>query len=489
MSLAEDEEVELKLLCDSADAEALMAAAPAGEDETRELVSVYFDTEDRALQKAGVSLRVRDGSGRHVQTLKRGEGLARREVEAEVPSFAPDPKMKALKPLLKAADDPALKPLFSVAVTRRQRLVQYAGATIEMAFDEGEVRAGRDVRPVHELELELKSGARPALFALALELGKAAPLYLSFETKSARGQRLAIGDELRGGAARLDKSATTQEAFQAIAGRALARMTAAAERVREAVAAEPVHQLRVAVRTLRSTLATHEAILNDGEDKRLAADLKWLAKSCDATRDLDVFLGETLAPADAGAPGLAELAETARAARETSAQTLLYAVSSQRFRDLALELARWLETGAWLDDPLTAKLRRKPARAFAADALARHRRRLLKKARGLAELEPEDRHKARIAAKKLRYAAEGAEALYPARRLESLIKPLKALQEALGQLNDIAAARSLVDHLAPPPEAKAAADRLLQARAQREADLLADAEQALKAIRRAELPD
>lgn len=487
MSPPQDEEVELKLLCEPADAEALLAAAPAGAEETRELVSVYFDTEDRTLQKAGVSLRVRDGSGRHVQTLKRGEGLARAEVEAEVPSFAPDPKMKALKPLLKDAADPALKPLFSVAVTRRQRLVEYAGATIEMALDDGEVRAGRDVRPLHELELELKEGPRPALFALALELGKTAPLYLSFETKSVRGQRLA-GEAAKSKPPRLDKSATTEDAFRAIAGRALARMTAAAEQVRDAVGAEPVHQLRVAVRTLRSTLATHEAILGDGEDKRLAAELRWLAKSCDATRDLDVFLSETVAPAEADAPGLATLAETAAAARESAAQALLYAVSSQRFRDLALELARWLETGAWLDDPATAKLRRKPARAFAADALERHRRRLLKKAHGLAGLAPEDRHKARIAAKRLRYAAEGAEALFPKRRLAPLIKPLKALQEALGQLNDIAAARGLVDRLAPPAEAKAAAERLLETRARGETDLLAEAARALKAIRHAELP-
>ena len=45
-------------------------------------ISVYFDTAGRDLQKAGVSLRVRESRGRRVQTLKRGEGLSREEYEA-----------------------------------------------------------------------------------------------------------------------------------------------------------------------------------------------------------------------------------------------------------------------------------------------------------------------------------------------------------------------------------------------------------------------
>ena len=72
-----DREVELKFLCTPADLGAVLAAAPAGDDESRELISVYFDTPDLALQKAGVSLRVRESKGKRVQTVKRGEGLSR----------------------------------------------------------------------------------------------------------------------------------------------------------------------------------------------------------------------------------------------------------------------------------------------------------------------------------------------------------------------------------------------------------------------------
>lgn len=493
VSKAEPEEVELKLLLDPADVEAVLAAAPQGEEEVRELVSVYFDTADQTLLKAGASLRVRDGTGRHIQTLKRGVGVTRQEHEMETPTFAPDPRAPVLRRLLKRAEDPALRPLFSVAVTRRLRQVSFAGAEIELALDDGELRAGRAMRPIHELELELKTGPRAALFALAQSLSAAAPLYLSFNTKAARGQALASGDErVKPAPAAFDDRTTAAKAFQAVASRALGRLASAAQRLRAEPLAEPVHQLRVAIRTLRSAVDAYGALLADGEDARLDDELKWLAKSCDALRDLDVFQTETITPAlaqRADDTALAELAEATASTRQAAAADLLEAVSGQRFRALLLDLARWLETGAWLADERLAAKRGQPASVFAAKVLAKGRKRVLKKAKGLTSLPPEDRHRARIAAKKLRYAAEGAAPLYPKRRTRGLIDSLKALQSALGELNDIAAGHRLLESLKLQPALLAAAEALLAARGKDEAVLLAKASRALKAVRRARFPE
>ena len=79
-----DREIELKFLCDPADLSRALAAAPAGEDAPHRLVSVYFDTPDGDLRKAGVSFRVRTKDGRNVQTLKRGEGFDREGLAAAV---------------------------------------------------------------------------------------------------------------------------------------------------------------------------------------------------------------------------------------------------------------------------------------------------------------------------------------------------------------------------------------------------------------------
>ena len=80
--MSPDREIELKFACAQDDLAAVLAAAPAGDDETRELISVYFDTADLVLQKAGASLRVREHKGKRVETLKRGQGLIREEHEA-----------------------------------------------------------------------------------------------------------------------------------------------------------------------------------------------------------------------------------------------------------------------------------------------------------------------------------------------------------------------------------------------------------------------
>ena len=60
----------------------------------------------------------------------------------------------------------------------------------------------------------------------------------------------------------------------------------------------------------------------------------------------------------------------------------------------------------------------------------------------LAELEPADRHKLRIQAKKLRYAVEFFSCLFKNKRLvkrrNQFLRQLERLQEGLGDLNDIA---------------------------------------------------
>src|ERR1700748_45405 len=126
-SMPADRETELKFACGPEDLAAVLAAAPkgasGGDDETRELISVYFDTPDLALQKAGASLRVREHKGRRIQTVKRGQGLVREEHEAPIEGLAADPALEPLPKLL--PQGAALKPAFNIRVIRRQRTFRY----------------------------------------------------------------------------------------------------------------------------------------------------------------------------------------------------------------------------------------------------------------------------------------------------------------------------------------------------------------------------
>lgn len=459
-------EIELKFLCAPGDLAKILAAAPPGEDETRELRSVYFDTPDLILQKKGVSLRVRESKGRRVQTLKRGDGLAREEHEHPVDGDAPDARLGPLPEILPDGAAGALQPAFDVRVTRRQRLARHGGAKIELAVDEGEVRARGRTAQISEVELELKSGRPKALFALARELDRAAPLYLSFDSKAARGQALAAGAPLqarRKERVELPAGTTAAQAFRATARNALGQIAANAVVMRDTGQPDATHQLRVAARRLRSVISTFGPLLSEAEAEAIKAEFRWLAHACDAARNLDV-LAERVAEARAKRPsakGLAELAGAVEAARRTATAAAVDAVRSQRFRALMIDATAWIETGAWLADDAGRDVRDQKATAFAAAALDRRRRKLRKLARRLDEVSDEARHEARIEAKKLRYAAETFASLFPEKATARFVGRLKALQEELGALNDVATAEPVLEGLDLTPAAAEAARDLL----------------------------
>ena len=487
--MQQSQEIELKFLCAPDDLGRVLAAAPDGDDDCRELISVYFDTPGLDLQKAGASLRVRESKGQRVQTLKRGDGLAREEHEATIASDAPDPSLGPLPDLLPDGARSELKPAFHVRVTRRQRLIRFEGAEIELAVDQGEVRGGKRVSPISEVELELKSGAPEALFGLARELSHAAPIYLSFATKSQRGQALVAGCPLhahRKARVAPGPDATVGEVLQAIARSALAAIAANAEVLRQRTEPEAVHQLRVAVRTLRSALGTFRSVAEDGQYPQVKDELRWLARTCNAARNLDVFVEETLTPAEGLQPrprGLDALASAIDAARDQARAEVTQAMSSARFRELLISVTGWADTGAWLSGEAAAQ----PARPFAARALAKRRRKLIRDGRGLAHAGDEARHQVRIDAKKLRYAVEGFQGLFRRKAARRFVERLKALQDELGALNDLATAEVMFDDLALSPEAAFAAGELVGLKAAGKPRLIARADKAIKALRRTEI--
>jgi CHAD domain-containing protein len=134
-------------------------------------------------------------------------------------------------------------------------------------------------------------------------------------------------------------------------------------------------------------------------------------------------------------------------------------VDSERYRAIGLRTALWILDGKWSssDDELLAARRKRPAVEFAAELLAKHRKKILDKAANIDQLEPERRHKLRIAIKKLRYACEFFSSVFVGRkrdaRLKRFSKMLENLQDALGKLNDIAShenvARQLVGSKKP----------------------------------------
>ena len=75
--------------------------------------------------------------------------------------------------------------------------------------------------------------------------------------------------------------------------------------------------------------------------------------------------------------------------------------------------------------------------------MAKRHRKALKRGRDFARLTPVERHRLRIALKKLRYATEFFHSPYPKKRTHAYLAALKELQDTLGHLNDVAVAETL----------------------------------------------
>jgi inorganic triphosphatase YgiF len=391
-----------------------------------------------------------------VQTIKaarasEGIALARSEWEHEIKSDSPDYtilKKSALKPLLK--NSASVQPVFRVITHRTLRNVLFGSSTIEIAADRGKVEANEQTTHFDELELELKDGAAADLFRLALVLSTATPLRLSFKTKADRGFEAASGvlpKRVKASAVVLKRKTSSAAAFQLIGASCLQHLMANEAIVRRTREADAVHQMRVALRRLRAALTLFKGVITDEKRDPIKAELKWMANVLGEARDLDVYIFKVLEPAQdahGNDESYQDLLAEYRQRRERAYQVVHETITSRRFINGILETAAWIETGDWLLDESKSACKRRgnPVSALAEQELGRRRKKILKRGRKLGELDSEKRHQVRIEIKKFRYAAEFFQSLFKGgrtkKRTRATLTVLEALQESLGELNDIA---------------------------------------------------
>jgi inorganic triphosphatase YgiF len=451
-------EIELKLAADPSDVDEIdrCIRALADGERVREqmLRSAYFDTHDLALRAAGLSFRIRADGDRRVQTLKAtrngaGAALDRNEWEVDVKGDGPDPALLPVKRKgrFKLLDKPISR-LFVVQVQRTVVPVSIPAAQIEVCVDRGEVRAGHVTAPFVEVELELIAGDPQALFGLAEKLAGAAPLCLSFMTKAERGyealaalppQRVKAEDIV------LDEDMSNAAAFREIAASCLRHLVANERVLRQRRDPETVHQMRVALRRLRAAISLFKDMVSDERVEAVKDELRWITGVLGEARDLDIYIAKVLEPAREEAPddeGIRRAIADAEAKREKAYDAVQAALRARRYGAAILAVAAWVEAGPWRDAEETADMRNRPVRSFAKSELERRWRRVRKRARTIEELDPEERHEVRIAMKKLRYAGEFFESLFPGdkarKRRNTVLKTLSGLQDILGDLNDIA---------------------------------------------------
>lgn len=452
-------EVELKLVGDCADLARLIGCPLVGaharnHGRVRHLESVYFDTEAGGLERASVAFRIRKVGRHFVATVKRAatpgsSPAARDEWEVPVANMTPDPG--PLMPLLPAdlqalLSAAPLQPVFTATIRRTTRRLDLAEAELELAFDQGRIEAAGRSAPISELELELKRGSAAVLFDFARELAEAAPVRLSLTSKAERGFALAHDQPpaaARAAPAVLEAGISLDDALAAILRSIFGHLLANQEAAEDGRDPEGVHQVRVALRRLRASLALVRRLVPSPTLGSLRADARWLASALGPARNWDLFALELL-PAVGRAlpmlPGFSELAEAAADRRAAGLEAAREALAAPRAGAFAIALGAWIEHRGWRTEAPVQSLDAlaAPAHGFAGPLLERRHRKVLKRGRHFAHLSPEARHTLRLAVKRLRYSVDfflplGVET----KSCRRFARRLGRLQELLGTFNDM----------------------------------------------------
>ncbi|WP_148253368.1 CYTH domain-containing protein [Aidingimonas lacisalsi] len=172
------------------------------DSERKRLGNTYFDTPQGALQAAKVALRIRRTPTGYVQTLKTAgdanTGLTvRGEWEWPIEGETLDlDNLASLPPFQTFGTDvlEALEPRFTTDFERTTWLLEDEKGRIELAWDNGEIRAAGRRLPIHEIELELKEGHPDSLWSSADHLVHAVTLRPASTSKAARGTSLLTND-------------------------------------------------------------------------------------------------------------------------------------------------------------------------------------------------------------------------------------------------------------------------------------------------------
>ncbi len=418
----------------------------AGSRLTR-IESRYFDTADGRLADARLSLRLRRAEGAWEQTLKAaGPVSAVRDEETVLrtgdwgPDGPPvDPSLHrgtaAGKALAKALGRPAepLQQAYASFVRRRTIEVDCEGSRVEVAFDQGEIRSGGHSLPVCEVEYELKSGAPAALAVLARAGVVEHGMWLSTLAKGARGDRLFRGEPRRlarkGSRPMLTPSLAGPDMLREMLRACLEQVLAnASEIAADRVDDELVHQLRIGLRRLRTTMRELGSLAP-------ALGTQWelpvvgVFQLLGAYRDRHAVATALQARlAEAGSP-----APILRAHDAAPASPAAF-VRSTAFQTALLEFVGFtLETGAGADPSFGPKA----GRRLLESRLQKLHVRLQRGASDFAQLAPAERHQVRKRLKRLRYLAEMAGSLYPAVRVARYLARLAPAQDELGRYMDL----------------------------------------------------
>jgi inorganic triphosphatase YgiF len=479
------------------------ALALAADREQQQLASIYYDTGRLALRRAGVLLRLRKRGVSWLQTVKRQDasdgGLTQRP-EWQTPylnhfdfSHVDDAELRDWLQRDKIAG--RLAPVFETNFRRTLWMLDRDRDTrILVKLDRGWIASNGRRDNISELELQLVSGGIDGLYALALELAQRHALPPLLLSKAERGYRLflnAPARPIKAGDVPIDAADTPLTAFRLIALDCLSHLQLNHEGAVRGDDPEYVHQMRVAMRRLRAALRMFGPVLPAGFAEYMVPPMRELMRTLGQVRDFDVLMAEIVVPVANALPDDPRLTDLASAITDrlyAARADVRHMLQQPGYGQLLLTAGGLLHRAPFIEAPGPGD--EAPALLPFAD---RRLRRLLKNVLELADAArvdyPPSLHQLRIGIKRLRYAIEFFGPMIPGKSGAAAIKRLAALQDELGQLNDLASAGTLLMVCAGrDPQLREAVTLIGGWHGQRHAALLDDVPNQLRRIRGLNLP-
>ncbi|MGX9965756.1 CHAD domain-containing protein [Roseomonas sp. F4] len=352
-------------------------------------------------------------------------------------------------------------PLVPLAAFVGRRLTVPLAGAVEASLLHGALRAGTAEQPVARLTL---TGPAEAALETMQALARALPLLPPRMALAEEARALAQGEAPRArrlGAPRLEPEMGVEAALKLLIGHLTEVLLWHAPLAQAGRDPSGVHQMRVALRRLRSALKAFRAAADGPALRGFDAGLKTLARGLGPARDWDVFLaglGAELAEALPEEPRIAGLLAAGQAHRDAAYDALRDQLAGAEFRLLIWQAVALDVRTPWRaesDEEATAH-RDAPLEDLASHLLARRWRRMQAVGEEISQLPDAEFHALRLDGKRLRYLAELFTPLFGRKRGRRFLERLAEMQEQFGLANDATVARALVESEAQGPGAWAA---------------------------------
>jgi len=231
---------------------------------------------------------------------------------------------------------------------------------------------------------------------------------------------------------------STAEAAQAMLAECGAQVSENAEIVSEVDSPVGVHQLRVGLRRFRSVAMIFKDLPGQEDLADLANEAKLLGRVLSPLRDIEILQSIFLQPIQSRAsdePGIVLLSELLDESKVKATTEVRSALNTQRTQSFV--------TAIKSPEIVAARLKPVPIMELAPQSLDKIWQKVLRRAEDIQDHDPDQRHHHRKALKGLRYAVDFLGPVYSGNHVVAFSGALKALQEVLGQLNDLSTVKTL----------------------------------------------